>query len=153
MLWQGLKFWYDYFGLRLGKPSPSQKWRYSIQAHLASNLLKPPVCQTWSRLHRPISSDTIRLLDKTKWAAMWQNVPPDMCAMQRTNSACAFVQSIHSESSLSAWKKLHPWLSNMRPVEILISLCNRTGWSESSLGVHVRMYDFLHCRSNGLSQT
>ena len=23
--WQGLKFWYDYYGLRLGKPSPGQR--------------------------------------------------------------------------------------------------------------------------------
>ena len=30
---------------------------------------------------------------------------------------------------------LHPWLFKMRPVKILVS-----GWSESSLGAHVRRY-------------
>ena len=33
---------------------------------------------------------------------------------------------------------LHPWLSKLRPVKILIRLRERAGWSESVLGAHVR---------------
>ena len=33
-------------------------------------------------------------------------------------------------------KKLHPWLSKICPVKILIRLSKCTGWSESSLGAH-----------------
>ena len=32
---------------------------------------------------------------------------------------------------------LHPYLSGMRPVKILIRLRERSGWSESSLGAHI----------------
>ena len=43
---------------------------------------------------------------------------------------------------------LHPWLSKMRPVRILIRQRECAGWSDSSLGTHVRRYVFLHCGSN-----
>ena len=39
-------------------------------------------------------------------------------------------------------ESLQPWLSKMRPVKIQISLRKCAGWSESSLGADVRMYDF-----------
>ena len=42
--------------------------------------------------------------------------------------------------SVSRMKKLHPWLSKMRPAKIQISL--RADWSESSLDGHVRRYVF-----------
>ena len=35
---------------------------------------------------------------------------------------------------------LHHWLSKMRPVNILIRLCECASWSESSLGAHVKRY-------------
>ena len=38
---------------------------------------------------------------------------------------------------------LHLWLFKMCPVKILIKLCKRTGWSESSLRVTVWRYAFL----------
>ena len=37
---------------------------------------------------------------------------------------------------------LHPWLSKMRPVKILIRLRECAGWSEFLLGRHIRMYFF-----------
>ena len=37
---------------------------------------------------------------------------------------------------------LQPWLSKMRPMKILIRLCEFAGLSESSLGAHVRRYVF-----------
>ena len=44
-------------------------------------------------------------------------------------------------------KAFYPWLSKMRSVMILISLCECAGWSESSLGAHVRRYVFWSCSS------
>ena len=55
----------------------------------------------------------------SKWAGTWENLPSYMCAQQRLKSACASAQSDqclrcpHEEA-------LHPWLSEMRPVKILI---------------------------------
>ena len=67
------------------------------------------------------------------------------------NSLSAWIKSenelstwIKSESSLSVWRSIHPWLSKQCPVKILIRLRECTGWSESSLGAHVRRYVF--CR-------
>ena len=57
--------------------------------------------------------------------------------------------SLHPQSDhslLSAWKKLHPWLSKMHPGQILVRLCRC--WSESSLGAHVRRYIFRCYDSN-----
>ena len=55
----------------------------------------------------------------------------DMCAQRRLKSACAFAQSdlhrLHKET-------LHPWLSKMRTVMILIRLHKSAGCSESLLG-------------------
>ena len=44
-------------------------------------------------------------------------------------------------------KTLHPWLSKMCPVKILIGLCKCAGRSESSAVAHVRMYVFWYCGS------
>ena len=43
-------------------------------------------------------------------------------------------------------KKLHSWLSKMRPVKILIRLRERAVWSESSLDADVRRWRFLTLR-------
>ena len=54
----------------------------------------------------------------------------------------ALNQSAQSDQSLRCphEQTLQPWLSQMRPVKILIRLCECTVWSKSSLGVQVRMY-------------
>ena len=43
---------------------------------------------------------------------------------------------------------LHPYLSKMCPVNILIRLCESAGWSEFVLGAHVWMDVSLRCGSN-----
>ena len=60
-------------------------------------------------------------------------------------SVCAFAQS--DQFLLSAWRDFASLLSKMRPVKILIRLCECTGWSESQLGAHVRRYIFWCCGS------
>ena len=69
-----------------------------------------------------------------------------MCAKCRLKSACASAQPDLSPRCPHA-ESLHPCLSTMRPVKILISLRERAGWSESSLGAHVLIYV-----SNGSAQ-
>ena len=49
---------------------------------------------------------------------------------RRLKSACAFAQS--DQSSLTAWRNFASLAIQMLPVKILIRLCERTGWSESS---------------------
>ena len=73
------------------------------------------------------------------WAAMWENVPPDICAQRRHKSACA---SDQSDQSLRCphEETLHPWLSKTCPVKILIRLRECAVWSESSLSVYARRY-------------
>ena len=81
---------------------------------------------TWSR-------------EENIWAAESGNVPSVMCAKRRFKSACAFSQSgqsfrcPHDDS-------LHPWLSKIRPVKILISLRECAGWSESWLAARFWRY-------------
>ena len=58
------------------------------------------------------------------------------------------ISAVWSEASLSAWKTLYLWLTRMRPVKILIRLRECEGWSESSLGTHVRWYLFWPCYSS-----
>ena len=51
---------------------------------------------------------------------------------------------------------LHPWLSKIRPVKVLIRLRECAGWSESSLGAHVRRYVFWRYGSfilHGITKT
>ena len=78
--------------------------------------------------------------------ATWKNVPSEMCAQWRLRSACASAQSAQSLRCQHI-ETLHPWLSKMRPVKIQISLRESAGWSESSLGAHVRRDVFWHCGS------
>ena len=63
-----------------------------------------------------------------------KNVPSDICTQRKLKSACASVQS---DQSLCCPRKetLPSWLSKMRPVKILIRLCECGGCSESSLSV------------------
>ena len=88
--------------------------------------------------------------DETKldiiWAAMWENVPSDMCSKQRLEPACASAQSDRSLRCPQE-ETLHPWLSKTRPVKIQIRLRECAGWSESSLGAHVQRYVFWRCGS------
>ena len=60
-----------------------------------------------------------------------------MCAQRRHKSACSFAQSDQSLRCPHE-ETLHTWLSQMRPVKILISLRE----SEFSLGAHVLRYLF-----------
>ena len=56
--------------------------------------------------------------------------------------------SVQSDQSLFPHEEtLHPWLSEMRLVKFLIILRKLAGWSESSLGAHIRRYDFWRCGS------
>ena len=50
-----------------------------------------------------------------------ENLPSDMCAQRRLRSACASAQSDQS-LRCSHEETLHTWVSNMRPVKILIRL-------------------------------
>ena len=61
-------------------------------------------------------------------AAMGENVPSDV-RPTKTN------------------QPVHHWLSKMFAVKILIRLRECAGWSESSLGAHVRRYVVWHCGS------
>ena len=50
------------------------------------------------------------------------------------------IRAVWSEYSLFARRNFALWLSKMLSVKILIRLLECTGWSESSLGGHVRKY-------------
>ena len=52
-------------------------------------------------------------------------------------SACTSAQSDQSLCCLHE-ETLQPWLTKIRPVTILIRLCEYASWSESSLGAHVQ---------------
>ena len=66
-----------------------------------------------------------------------------MPAKRSLKSAYAFAQSDQSLCCPHD-KTLRPWLSKMRLVKILIRLRESAGWSESSLGAHIRTYVFWH---------
>ena len=69
----------------------------------------------------------------------------DMCVKRRLKSACASAQSDQSLYCPHE-ETLHPWLSKMRPLKILIRLCECANWSEASLGAHVLLWN--HAYSN-----
>ena len=73
-------------------------------------------------------------------------VPSNMCVRQRLKSVCASTQSDQSLRCPHE-ETLHPWLSKICPVKILIRLRECAGWSESSLGAHVRRYVVWNCDS------
>ena len=69
------------------------------------------------------------------------NVPSDMCAQRRQISLR--IRAVWSEPSLSScrnFSSLAIQKSLNRSVKVLIRLRECAGWSESSLGVHVRFY-------------
>ena len=76
-------------------------------------------------------------------------VSSDMCARQRLKSAC---MSAHSDQILSCLHEetLHPWLSKMCQMKILIRMHNCTGWSESLLSAHIWRYVFRCMHSTEL---
>ena len=79
------------------------------------------------------------------WISLWtvtlENIPFDMCAQRRLKSACASAQS-DQNLCCPHEETLHPWLSRMRTTKIPIRLRECAGWSEASLGAHVRRYVF-----------
>ena len=78
-------------------------------------------------------------MQKDIWTATGENAPSEACSQQILKSFCASAQS---DQSLR-WpyeESLHPWLSKVRPVRILIRLRECAGWSESSPGAHVLRY-------------
>ena len=80
--------------------------------------------------------------------ATWENVPSDRSTKLRLKSSTC--TSVQSDSSF--WcpheETLHPWLSKMHPVKILIRPCECAGWSESLLGAHVQRYFIWQCSSH-----
>ena len=68
------------------------------------------------------------------------------CNKGRLKLACASTQFDHCVRCPHE-ETLHPWFSKMHPVMIQIRLRECAGWSESSLGVHVRRYLSWHCGS------
>ena len=76
-----------------------------------------------------------------KWTTTSENVPSDMCVKRRYKSACASAQSDQS-LHYPHEETLHPWLSKMCPVKILIRLRECAVWSESSLVARARRYIF-----------
>ena len=71
------------------------------------------------------------------WAATWEKVPSYMWAQRRLKSACASAQSDQSLRCPHE-ETLHPYLSKMRSVKILIRLCKCADRSESSVSEHAR---------------
>ena len=71
------------------------------------------------------------------WTATWENVHFRKCTQWIIRSACASAQSVQSRRGLYL-ETLHPGLSIMRPVKILIILCEIADWSKSSPDTHVR---------------
>ena len=54
--------------------------------------------------------------------------------------------SVQSDQIFSCpLETLHPWLSKMHPVKILIRLCGCAGWSDSLLGAQFQRYVFWPC--------
>ena len=78
-----------------------------------------------------------------KWAVTGENVLSDMCPETKTQISLrnnAVNQSLRCQLE----ETLYPWESKMRWVNILIRLRECAGWSESSLGGHVRRHIFWH---------
>ena len=75
-------------------------------------------------------------------AAKWGNVPSDIWNQRRLITTCAATQSDQS-LRYSHEETLYHWLSEMRPVKILIRLRECVRWTESFLGGYVRRYTFF----------
>ena len=63
-------------------------------------------------------------------------------AQQRLIPACTSTQSNQSLHCLHE-EILHPWLSKMHPVKILIRFCKCMGWSESLLGARLNVHSLM----------
>ena len=86
------------------------------------------------------------------WVATWGYIPTDICARRRLKSTCASAQS-YQTLRCPHEETLHPWLSKMHAVKILIRLRECAGLSESLLGAHVRSYvSFLMLRLISLTE-
>ena len=71
-----------------------------------------------------------------------ENVPSDMCALRRLNSACACAQSDQSLHFLHEGA-LFPWLSKKHPEKIMIRQDDYAGWSETLICAYFRRYCFV----------
>ena len=71
----------------------------------------------------------LKVLQKTRWAATWQNHRNDLCAQQRLRSAC--IRPDWSESLLCA-----QWVAKDQSF-LHADIKDCPVWSESSLGAHV----------------
>ena len=68
---------------------------------------------------------------------MWENMHSDLCAQQKLKSSFASAQSVQSLCCLHE-ETLHPCISKMHPVKLLMRLQEYTGFSKSLLGSHLQ---------------
>ena len=80
-------------------------------------------------------------LYKIVWATTWENVTSHMFAHRRLKSGCASAQSDHN-LRCPREETLLLWLSERRPVKILIRLRACAVWSEFSLSTDIGRYVF-----------
>ena len=98
---------------------------------------------------------TIEISDKIVWLGGTWNEPQCektyllTCAPNEDSDQPARPRSLIRVFVVRMKKTLHPWLSKMCPVKILIRLRECAGWSESSLGAqcHIQRYVFWCCGS------
>ena len=92
-------------------------------------------------LHKQQTLDWPRIGQSAWYQSQHEKTYPLICAANKDTS-----QPEHLQNQISLCcqqeETLHPWLSRMRLVKILIRLCKCTAWSESLLGTHVRRYVF-----------
>ena len=120
---------------------------YLTCLHLTLNVASANNGEFNFRLHAHFQMLTHVLTRRPKCVATSENVPLDIYTLARLKLTCAFAQCDQSLRCPHE-ETLHPWLFKMRPVKILIRLRECGGWSESSLGAHVRRYVFWLCGSN-----
>ena len=99
--------------------------------------VREPQHETWVRVRNIQMNEKYAKVWIAKKKSFFFAVPRSekllTCTQGRLKSAYASAQFDLSLCS-SYEETLHPWLSKMCPTRILISLRERAGWSESSLG-------------------
>ena len=83
---------------------------------------------------------------------LWLTIEPEhdetnklICAPSEVSSAWASSQS--DQSSLSAWRRFGPLVSNKRTAKTLFRLCGCPSWSESLLGAQIILFVLSCCHS------
>ena len=76
---------------------------------------------------------------------IWENLHSNMCVQRRHKPACAFAQSDRNHRLRE--ETLSRLVYEICQEKILIRLRECAGWSESSLGAHVRRSVFWQCDS------